>query len=179
MKKNENKKPAKNVEGNAAETEAINDEQMDGQGQGPEEFDITGSPAKPQEEQVELSTRGVEPTERRKATPDRAPAQKRRAAMSKDPPAKRLVIDAEETMESDHKAEANEPEETPDMQFENDVGPSGAGGAGSSDSMIGLLRGLNIVEITEVFFAPRVVKQGERLGLKPGSRTDLLTGWNS
>ena len=38
---------------------------------------------------------------------------------------------------------------------------------------------LSIVGITEVFSPPpRVVKQGERLGLKPGSSMDLLTGWN-
>ena len=94
---------------------------MNEQGQGSKEFDISGSPAKPQEEQVKLSTRSVKPTERRMATPERAPG-------------------------GNHK-----PEKTPEMQFEDDAGPSDAGGAGSSDSMIGFFRGLNIVDITEVF----------------------------
>ena len=51
--------------------------------------------------------------------------------MDKDSPAKRLVIDTEKTIESDHEAEANEPAETSKMQFENDAGPSVAGGTGS------------------------------------------------
>ena len=75
---------------------------MNEQVHGPEEFDISGSPAKFQEEQVELSTRGVEPTEKRMATPERAPAQKMRATLYKDSPAKRLVVDAKATMESDN-----------------------------------------------------------------------------
>ena len=37
---------------------------------------------------------------------------------------------------------------------------------------------LNIVDITEVFSPPRVVIQGEKLGLRAGSSMDLLTGWN-
>ena len=81
--------------------------------------------------------------------------------MDKDSPAKRLVIVAEETMESDHEAEANEPEETSEMQFEDDAGPPDAGGAGSSDSMTGISLGLNIVGITEVFFPPEGRQAGE------------------
>ena len=38
---------------------------------------------------------------------------------------------------------------------------------------------MSIVGITEVFPPPPiVVKQGGRLGLKPGSSMDLLMGWN-
>ena len=72
-------------------------------------------------------------------------------------------------------------EENNDMQFEEDSRPNGPGGAGGeddSDAMIGLLTSLNIVDITEVFSPPRVVAQGEKLGLRAGSSMDLMTGWN-
>ena len=74
------------------EMEIIADEKMNEQRQGLEELDISGSPVESQEEQVELSTREIEPTERRMATLESAPAQKRRAAIDKDSPAKRLVM---------------------------------------------------------------------------------------
>ena len=63
-------------------------------------------------------------------------------------------------------------EEIVDMQFEDDSDPAGPGG----DAMIGMLTALNIVDITEVFSPPRVVIQGEKLGLRAGSSMDLLTG---
>ena len=68
--------------------------------------------------------------------------------------------------------------ENNDMQLEEDSRPSGPGGADDPDAMIGLLANLNIIDITEVFSPPRVVLQGERLGLRAGSSMDLLTGWN-
>ena len=43
---------------------------------------------------------------------------------------------------------------------------------------MGMLTELNIVVITEVFFPPRVVMQGMKIGLKARSSIDLLTGWN-
>ena len=77
-------------------------------------------------------------------------------------------------MDSDH--EQNDGvDEAIDMQFDNGAEPSGEGG---DDAMIGFFKGLNIVDITEVFSPPRVVKQGELIGLRSGSSMDLLTGWN-
>ena len=67
------------------------------------------------------------------------------------------------------------------MQFEENSRPSRPGGAGGADdpeAMIGLLTSLNIIDITEAFSPPRVMIQGERLGLRAGSSMDLLTGWN-
>ena len=46
------------------------------------------------------------------------------------------------------------------------------------NTMMGMLTGLNIVDITDVFSPPRVVMQGMKIGLKALSSMDLLTGWN-
>ena len=83
-------------------------------------------------------------------------------------------------MEADDDERNTGQEENNDMQFEEDSRPSGPGGAGGADdpdAIIGLLTRLNIIDIT-VFSRPRVVIQGERLGLRAGSCMDLLTGWN-
>ena len=161
----------------------------------PEEFDIgspEGAAADPQEESIELETRrarssdmrvatpkesielesrGARPSDRRLATPERTPARKRRAHVDKDSPPKRLVIDAEETMDSDDGLGNNQVDHTgEEMQFDD----PGDG----DDGMIGFFKGLNIVDITEVFSPPRVVKQGEKLGFKAGTSMDLMTGWN-
>ena len=68
-----------------------------------------------------------------------------------------------------------------DMQFDDDSGGggasvSGARGDGCSDAMVGMFTALNIVNISEVFCLLRVVVQGMKIGLKAGSRMDLLTG---
>ena len=57
--------------------------------QKPEEFDISGSPYREPEEEIELSSRGVDPSERRFRTPERTPAKKRRPVSdNKESPAK-------------------------------------------------------------------------------------------
>ena len=43
------------------------------EGRGPERFDISGSPDKPVDETVELTSRAVAPTERRLITPEKGP----------------------------------------------------------------------------------------------------------
>ena len=44
--------------------------------------------------------------------------------------------------------------------------------------MVAFFRGLNIVDLTEIFSPPRIAKQCDRYGLKAGSSMDLMTGWN-
>ena len=61
-----------------------------------------------------------------------------------------------------------------DMEFE---GPE-PGRPGSSTDLGAFFRGLNIVDITEVYSPQRVVRQGEKIGLTAGDSMDLLTGWN-
>ena len=82
-------------------------------------------------------------------------------------------------MDPDIMADENErdtsQEEIVDMQFDDNSGTTGSGG----DAMLGMSTALNIVDITEVFTPPRVLIQGEKLGLCAGSSMDLLTGWNS
>ena len=53
----------------------------------------------------------------------------------------------------------------------------GAGGV-VEESMMGMFSELNIVDIIEVFFPPRVVMQGMQILLRAGSSMDLLMGWN-
>ena len=142
----------------------------------PEEFVISGSPIKEPEEEIELSSRGVVPSERRIGTPERAPATKRRPITDhKSSPPKRLVIDPENNMESEDVGTDGALAGGDEMQFEEE---SYAGGDGGQDSMIGMFTSLNIVDISEVFSPPRVVMQGMKTGLKAGSSMDLLTGWN-
>ena len=69
----------------------------------PEEFDISGSPINELEEEIELSSRGVAPSERRIGTPERIPATKRWPITDhKTSPPKRLVMDPENNMESEN-----------------------------------------------------------------------------
>ena len=70
----------------------------------PEEFDTSGSLTKVlvPEEEIELSSRGVAPSERRIGTPERTPATKRRPTTDhKNSPPERLVMDPEDNMNSD------------------------------------------------------------------------------
>ena len=78
--------------------------------------------------------------------------------------------------DEDQAVEGDGSMEPPDVMFGDDSGSSGA--RGSSDDMVGFFRGLNIIDITEVFSPPRVVTQGAKIGLKAGSSMDLMTGWN-
>ena len=122
------------------------------------------------EETVELTSRAVSPIERRLRAPERAQAQKRRsAAAGREPLQNRLVMDHGDAMDADDVGHNTGQEQNNDMQFEEDSRPSGPGGAGGADdpdAMIGLLTSLNIIDITEVFSPPRVVIQGDKLGLR-------------
>ena len=98
-----------------------------------EEFDISGSPAKEPEEEIELSSRGVVPSERRIGTPERAPATKRRPVTDhKSSPPKRLVIDPENNMESEDVRTDGAMGGGEEMQFKEE---SYAGGDKGQDSM--------------------------------------------
>ena len=112
------------------------------------------------EETVELTSRAVAPTERRLRTPDRAQAQKRRStAAGGEALPKRLVMDPEDVMDADDAGRGIGQEDSNDMQFNDASRPSGHGGAGDQDAMIGLLTSLNVVDITEVFSPPRVGRE--------------------
>ena len=112
-------------------------------------------------------------SERRMKTPDRAPAQKRKGPADKDSPGKRLIT---EDTGSDP-GDASESQQPPifDMQFEEE--PT-QGGSTQEDEMIGFFRGINVVDITEIFSPPRIARQCKAFGLRAGSSMDLMTGWN-
>ena len=94
-----------------------------------EEFDISGSPEKAPEEEIELSSRGVVPSERRIGTPERAQATKRRPTNdSKSSPPKRLVVDPGDDMESDDDGTDGAMVGGDEMQFEEES-PTGGGEA--------------------------------------------------
>ena len=61
------------------------------------------------------------------------------------------------------------------MQFEEEPTQSGST---QEDEMIGFLRGVNVVDITEIFSPPRIAQQCKAFGLRAGSSMDLMTGWN-
>ena len=152
--------------GEMSEEAKIDDDSM--------ELDNSGNrEEKPVEETVELASRAVAPTERRLRTPERPQAQKRRSTgTAGESVQKRLITDTGDVMDDDDDDHISDQEENNDMQFEDDSrpsGPGGAGGADDSDAMISVLTSLNIIDITEVFSPPRVVKQGEKLGLRSGS----------
>ena len=64
------------LHGEMSDEAKINDDGMkldNSEGRDPERFDISGSPDKPIDETVELTSRAVAPTERRLRTPEKGP----------------------------------------------------------------------------------------------------------
>ena len=83
------------------------------------------------EEEIELASRGVAPSERRLRTPERTPARRRRhPTTDRDSPRNRLVVDGENLMDSDDGDVVDATIENVDMQFDDDSG--GGGGASAS-----------------------------------------------
>ena len=66
-----------------------------------------------------------------------------------------------------------------DMEFESPDPSIAPGRPGSSTDMNAFFQGLNIIDIAEVFSPPRVVKQGEKLGLSAGTSMTCSQGGTS
>ena len=164
------------------EVEMNGDQNMEVASHGPETFDISGSPASDRQNAEQLEDRKAVATDRRMKTPDRAPAVKRRTTVDRESPSKKLFPDRDEMMAEDGgnnmEVQVGSPGASMDMEFESPDPSIAPGRPGSSTDMIALFKGLNIIDIAEVFSPPRVVKQGEKIGLTAGTSMDLLTGWN-
>ena len=132
---NEQKTENEQCMGNAASAEkgqtvfyGVENEQrvdVDAGGRGPEEFDISGSLVKEPEEDIELASRGIVPSEKRLRTPERTPARRRRhPTTDRNSPRKRLIVDDENMTDL-------EDGQIVDMQFEDGSGGGGASASGA------------------------------------------------
>ena len=85
-----------------AENNDDNDADMreDESGVGPEQFDISESPATEPEEEIVLASWTATPSERRLRTPERTPVRKRRTETNDDASHKRLSMDVEDDVAS-------------------------------------------------------------------------------
>ena len=97
---------------------------------GPEQFDISGSPAKGPEEEIVLASHTATPAERILRTLERAPARKRRTENNDDASHTRLSRDVEDDM-----ASVDDNVRGVEMRFDDDLmtggsSSSGAGGVG-------------------------------------------------